>query len=126
MAADAGKLNSWAATDPWDSAPKLSHPGAQGFLATGVRVQGDEDDVFGEVKMEQTAKLLPSCDTGKEERAEEETSALSSTWTRHKFLLSPAHPDPISMVDILLYYKEYIEMEKEMCCQMFDPLNSYG
>ncbi|XP_023794777.1 inactive peptidyl-prolyl cis-trans isomerase FKBP6 isoform X2 [Cyanistes caeruleus] len=24
------------------------------------------------------------------------------------------------------YYKEYMEMEKEMCCQMFDPLNSYG
>ncbi|XP_071303986.1 inactive peptidyl-prolyl cis-trans isomerase FKBP6 [Agelaius tricolor] len=24
------------------------------------------------------------------------------------------------------YYKEYMKMEKEMCCQMFDPLNSYG
>ncbi|XP_032934025.1 inactive peptidyl-prolyl cis-trans isomerase FKBP6 isoform X3 [Catharus ustulatus] len=24
------------------------------------------------------------------------------------------------------YYKEYKEMEKEMCYQMFDPLNSYG
>ncbi|OWK52486.1 Inactive peptidyl-prolyl cis-trans isomerase FKBP6 [Lonchura striata] len=23
-------------------------------------------------------------------------------------------------------YKEYVETEKEMCCQMFDPLNSYG
>ncbi|NXS37080.1 FKBP6 isomerase, partial [Pomatostomus ruficeps] len=24
------------------------------------------------------------------------------------------------------YYREYTEMEKEMCCQMFDPLNSYS
>ncbi|NXE43372.1 FKBP6 isomerase, partial [Ptilorrhoa leucosticta] len=24
------------------------------------------------------------------------------------------------------YYKEYMDTEKEMCCQMFDPLNSYG
>lgn len=79
MAADAGKPNSWAATDPWDSVPPLSHPAAQGFLTIEVRAQGEEDGVLGEVQMEQTAKLLPSCDTGKEERTEEETSALSST-----------------------------------------------
>ncbi|XP_039938466.1 inactive peptidyl-prolyl cis-trans isomerase FKBP6 isoform X3 [Hirundo rustica] len=24
------------------------------------------------------------------------------------------------------YNKEYMELEKEMCCQMFDPVNSYG
>lgn len=98
MAADAGKLNSRTAMDPWDSVPKLSHPAAQRFLTTGVRVQTDEDAVLGEVKMEQTAKLLPSCDTGKEEKTEEETSALSSTWSRYKLLLSPAQPLPIQFL----------------------------
>lgn len=79
MAADAGELNLWAATDPWDSVPKVSHPPAQGFLSSEVRAQRAEDAVLGEVQMEQTGKLLPSCATGKEERTEEETSALSST-----------------------------------------------
>lgn len=76
---DAGKPNSWAATYPWDSVPKLSHPAAHGFLTSEVRAQRAEDAVLGEVQMEQTAQLLPSCDAGKEERTEEETSALSST-----------------------------------------------
>lgn len=98
MAADAGELNLWAATDPWDSVPKVSHPPAQGFLSSEVRAQRAEDAVLGEVQMEQTGKLLPSCATGKEERTEEETSALSSTYSRHKSLLSPAHPLPRSYI----------------------------
>lgn len=98
MAADAGKPNSWAATDPWNSVPKLSQPAAQGFFTSEVRAQRAEDAVLGKVQMEQAVKLLPSCPTGKEDRAEEDASACHPLGpdTNPCCLLPILCPDPMS------------------------------